>query len=69
MDNETGKDILKQYKEFEKEYNKDYKPSFQYSCPQCGYCPHCGRGRQLAPYWPQGTYTGDQPWQQYHTWC
>lgn len=26
------------------------------SCPNCGYCPHCGRGSQAAPYrsWEHG---------------
>ena len=27
-------------------------------CPNCGYCPHCGRGRQLAPTYPYPWYPG-----------
>ena len=25
-------------------------------CPSCGYCPHCGRGREVAPYNPWYPY-------------
>lgn len=37
-------------------------PATQHSCPQCGYCQHCGRSNHqpyyqpyYQPYWGQGT--------------
>lgn len=25
-------------------------------CPACGYCPYCGRGRQMSPHGPPSPY-------------
>lgn len=42
------------------------------ACPNCGYCPHCGRGgAHPAPYYPApyypGPYTAPYPWPQPYT--
>jgi len=31
------------------------------TCPNCGYCPTCGRANRPAPYWPQ-PYPYYRPW-------
>jgi len=32
----------------------------QTTCPNCGYCPHCGQSRQMRPYYIPPYYV--QPW-------
>ena len=47
----AGNDILEQYKALK---TKE-------TCPNCGYCPHCGRSAQ--PYYPQPYYPVTPWWQ------
>jgi hypothetical protein len=48
--------------------NPNYPPSDkQHACPNCGYCPHCGRGGwQTQPIYPYPSYpnwtTPDWTW-------
>lgn len=33
------------------------------NCPNCGYCPHCGRsGQRTLPYVPSYPYPNATPW-------
>jgi hypothetical protein len=48
-------DVLEGYRQA---YTK-YKPPVQAGCPNCGYCPHCGRSYNYWPWPHQPSY----PWQ------
>jgi len=45
------------------------------ACPNCGYCPHCGRSNQQPiiyyqyPYWPPQPYYVTQPVTTTTTWA
>ena len=45
--NSDGKTVPK----YSSPYNVYYYPKYPYNhpCPNCGYCPHCGRGRYYYP--------------------
>lgn len=54
-----------QLKELEERFNAMASQS-KHACPNCGYCPHCGRGgHYVAPYYPtypQPSYPWERPW-------
>lgn len=50
MDNET----IQKFKEL---HEKLHREQAQNACPNCGYCPHCGRGgHYVYPYYYQPWY-------------
>lgn len=42
----------------------DHQP--QSVCPRCGYCPHCGRGGNPMPYYPQPYPWWHEPYRYYY---
>lgn len=54
----TDDERLKALKDYAEAWTKN--KSHDWTCPNCGYCPHCGRGAQMVPMYPQPIYP--RPW-------
>lgn len=64
--------LIEKFQEFADKYNEEHRTEASI-CPNCGYCPHCGRGYHTQPYspyvsppltWPTTPYPN--PW---IVWC